>query len=54
MIEKDFKNKYINLLKSGGRDYPLVLLKECGIDILNDDIVYEALESFNELINKFE
>ena len=52
--DEDFKNKYINLLKSGGRDYPLVLLKECGIDILNDDIVYEALESFNELIDKFE
>lgn len=52
--DNEFKEKYINLLKSGGRDYPLNLLKECGIDIINDDIIYEALESFNELIDKFE
>lgn len=48
----EFINKYINLLKSGGQDYPLELLKKCDIDILNDDILYEALESFNELIDK--
>ena len=50
--DTEFKNKYINLLKSGGKDYPLELLKKCDIDILNDDIVYEALESFNDLIDK--
>lgn len=51
--DNEFKNKYINLLKSGGRDYPLELLKKCDIDILNDNIVTEALQSFNELIDKF-
>ena len=50
--DTEFKNKYINLLKSGGKDYPLELLKKCDIDVLNDNIVYEALESFNELIDK--
>lgn len=50
--DTEFKNKYIDLLKSGGKDYPLELLKKCDIDILNDDIVYEALESFNDLIDK--
>lgn len=49
----EFKNKYINLLKSGGKDYPLELLKKCDIDILNDDIITEALQSFNDLIDKF-
>ena len=51
--DKEFINKYINLLKSGGRDYPLEMLKKCDIDVLNGNIVDEALKSFNELIDKF-
>lgn len=51
--DTQFKNKYINLLKSGGRNYPLELLKECDIDILNGNIISEALKSFNDLIDKF-
>lgn len=51
--DTQFKEKYINLLKSGGRDYPLELLKQCDIDILEGNIISEALKSFNELIDKF-
>jgi len=51
--DEKFKEKYINLLKSGGKDYPLELLKECDIDILNDNIISESLESFNNLIDEF-
>ena len=51
--DEKFKEKYINLLKSGGKDYPLELLKECDIDVLNDDIISASLEAFNNLIDEF-
>ena len=35
-------NKYLNLLKSGGNDYPLSQLKKAGID-MNDTSVYDSL-----------
>ena len=51
--DEKFKEKYINLLKSGGKDYPLELLKECDIDVLNDNIISASLEAFNNLIDEF-
>jgi len=48
-----FREKYIEFLKSGGRDYPLEVLKIIDID-LNDNKVYqEALNVFRDNLNEF-
>ncbi len=50
--DKDYKNKYLTLLKSGGCDYPLNLLKKADIDITQPSYIKEALGFFNDLIKK--
>lgn len=47
-------NNYIELLKSGGKDYSLNLLKLVNIDIKNDDTIDKALDLFDETIKEFE
>lgn len=45
---------YLNLLKSGGNDFPLVQLKTAGVD-LNDINTYKPLmDRFGELVREFE
>lgn len=48
-----FQEKYMKFLSSGGRDYPLEVLKIIDID-LNDDKVFEsAMREFKNTITKF-
>ena len=48
-----FKEKYIKFLSSGGRDYPLEVLKIIDVD-LNDTKVFEsAMEEFKDTLQKF-
>lgn len=49
----DFKEKYLNLLKSGGKDYPLELLKTIDIDLTNSKIFESANEMFNKTLDEF-
>ncbi|HPE14716.1 MAG TPA: oligoendopeptidase F [Bacilli bacterium] len=44
---------YLKFLKSGSSNYPLEILKKCGIDILNDDTIDKALDVFEETLNEF-
>lgn len=44
---------YLDLLKSGGKDFPLNALKQVGIDILNDDTIDKALDLYETTINEF-
>ncbi len=59
-IASDILNKkpnslenYLNLLKSGGKDYPEELLKKVSIDIENDDTIEKALMIYDNLIDEF-
>lgn len=52
--DKDALNNYLLFLKSGGSDYPLNILKKCGIDIVNDDTIDKALDIFSNTLDKFE
>ena len=44
---------YLKVLKAGGRAYPLDILKDSGIDIVNDDTIDKALLLFKETIEEF-
>ncbi|MFV0518925.1 MAG: oligoendopeptidase F [Lachnospirales bacterium] len=46
-------DKYKNLLKSGGKDYSLDLLKEAGVDMTKPEPIALALDVFKELVEKF-
>jgi len=46
--------KYLNLLKSGCKDYPVDLLKEAGVDMTSTEPIKDALKIFEELLDKFE
>jgi oligoendopeptidase F len=48
------QQRYINLLKSGGKDFPLELLKEAGVDLTQPDTVAGALKTFSKLVDEME
>ena len=49
----NFKAKYLSFLKSGGRDYPLEVLKIIDIDLNDTKVFIEAMEMFKETLDKF-
>ena len=49
----NFKEKYLEFLKSGGRDYPLEVLKIIDIDLTDTKVFDEAMEMFRETLDKF-
>ena len=46
--------RYINFLKSGGSDYPLILLKKAGVDLSAPHPVEDAMEVFGDILSKLE
>lgn len=46
-------DNYLLFLKSGGSNYPLEILKKCGIDIVNDDTIEKALQVFDDTLEDF-
>lgn len=50
--EKALEN-YIEFLSSGGKDFPLEILKKTGIDIVNDDTIDKALNMYRETLEEF-
>ena len=49
----NFKEKYLEFLKSGGRNYPLEVLKIVDIDLTDTKVFEEALDMFKETLDKF-
>jgi len=47
------KENYLEFLKSGGKDYPLEILKKVNIDITNDDTIKKALELFKNSLEEY-
>lgn len=47
-------DKYMNLLSSGGKDYPLELLKEADLNMASPEPIEEALELFGKILSKME
>ena len=50
---KGFKEKYLELLKSGGRDYPLELLKIIDINLDDTKVFDSANKMFNQTLEEF-
>lgn len=48
-----FKEKYIELLKSGGKDYPLELLKIIDIDLTDSKVFESAINMFKDTLEEF-
>ena len=48
-----FKEKYLKLLKSGGKDYPLELLKIIDINLDDTKVFDSANEMFNQTLDEF-
>ena len=48
-----FKEKYLEFLKSSGRDYPLEVLKIIGIDLTDTKVFDEAMKVFRKTLNQF-
>ena len=47
-------DKYINLLKAGGSNYPVELLKAAGCDLTTKEPFLKVVSRFNELLDKLE
>ncbi|HEX2898027.1 MAG TPA: oligoendopeptidase F, partial [candidate division Zixibacteria bacterium] len=52
--EKGVIDKYIEMLSSGGNDYPIELLKKCGVDMTAPSPVEANLQMFAEQVNEME
>jgi len=49
----NFKEKYLELLKSGGKDYPLELLKIIDINLDDTKVFDSANKMFNDTLDEF-
>jgi oligoendopeptidase F len=48
------KNKYIEMLSSGGSDYPLNILKKAGVDMTKPDAYNAAFANFDRMVDQME
>lgn len=51
--KEGFRDKYILFLKSGGRDYPLEVLKIIDVDLTDTKVFKEAMSMFESTLEKF-
>lgn len=47
-------DRYLSLLRSGGKDYPLNLLKAAGLDMATPEPISEALSVFEDVVKELE
>lgn len=52
--KKQARANYINLLKSGGSDYPVEQLKKAGVDMTKPEAVQAVIDNMNDLVNRYE
>jgi len=52
--KKQAKTNYINLLKSGGSDYPVEQLKKAGVDMTQPEAVQAVIDNMDDLVNRYE
>jgi oligoendopeptidase F len=51
---KAARDRYLTLLASGGKDYPLNLLKEAGVDLTTPEPIEAALAEFERVVTEME
>ena len=48
------RERYLDLLKAGGSDYPMALLKTAGVDLAQPDTVRAIIEQLDDLVTRLE
>ena len=48
------RDRYLAMLKSGGNDYPIELLKKTGVDMTTSKPVYDTIAVFEDLVSELE
>jgi oligoendopeptidase F len=48
------RHRYLQLLSSGGNDYPMEQLKKAGVDLSQPDTVRAVIEQLNDLVTRLE
>ncbi|HEX6976542.1 MAG TPA: oligoendopeptidase F [Vicinamibacterales bacterium] len=48
------RERYLDLLKAGGSDYPMALLKKAGVDLAKPDTVRAIIEQLDDLVSRLE
>lgn len=48
------RERYLDLLKAGGSDYPMALLKTAGVDLAQPDTVRAIIEQLDDLVSRLE
>jgi oligoendopeptidase F len=51
---EDAVNRYLNLLKAGGSDYPMSLLARAGVDLSQPDTVRAVSAELDSLVERLE
>lgn len=52
--KEEFCNKYLEFLSSGGKDYPLEILKTIDVSLTDTKVLEESLTLFKETVDTFE
>lgn len=52
--DEKVKANYIKFLSSGGKDYPMNILKECGIDLDSENILDYSINIIKKYLDEFE
>ena len=50
----DARERYLTLLRSGGSDHPMALLKKAGIDLSQPDTVLAIVRQLDDLVTRLE
>jgi oligoendopeptidase F len=51
---EDARRRFLTLLRSGGSDYPMELLRTAGIDLSQPDTVRAVVEQLDGLVTRLE
>ena len=52
--QRDVRERYLTLLRAGGSDYPMELLKTAGIDLSQPDTVRAIVDQLDDLVGRLE
>jgi oligoendopeptidase F len=50
----DARERYLTLLRSGGNDYPMELLRKAGVDLSQPDTVRAIVDQLDGLVSRLE
>jgi len=53
-VQKKAVEQYINLLKSGGNDFPIEQLKKAGVDMTDPEVIASVANRLEQLVNQLE